>query len=211
MLGRQFRWGKDEPQKTLEINLEIQQSPAFEHSPLVLVTTTRAEVHRNLEGPLAPDDFGVLHDLKSEGFTDYLCAPLPFISGETHAVTFATRAPGGFGETHLATIRRILRPLSRVAEIFALRRVATNLLSTYVGHDCGDRILKGRIMRGDVGQARQARRRLRGVRPACARPARRPRHLRIERRAGRAASLRARGDCAAVAAMKIQVRWVHKT
>ncbi len=150
VLGRQFRWGKDEPLKTLELTLEIQQTPAFQNSPLIPVTKTRAEVRRKLEGPLAPDDFGILHDLKAEGFTDYLCAPLPFVSGETHAVTLATRAPGGFTDAHLATIRRILRPLARITEIFALQRVASNLLSTYVGHDCGDRILKGRIMRGDV-------------------------------------------------------------
>jgi adenylate cyclase len=114
------------------------------------VTRTRTEVRRDLSVALAPDDFGILHDLKAEGFTDYLCAPLSFLSGETHAATFVTRAPGGFTDAHLATIRRMLRPLSRVAEIFALRRVAANLLSTYVGHDCGERILKGRIMRGDV-------------------------------------------------------------
>jgi adenylate cyclase len=150
VLGRQFRWSKEEPIKTLELNLEIQRSPAFQKSPLITVTKTRAEVRRKLEGPLAPDDYGVVHDLKAEGFSDYLCAPLPFIDGETHAATFTTRAPGGFTDEHLATIRRILRPLSRVAEIFALHRVATNLLSTYVGHDCGERILAGRILRGDV-------------------------------------------------------------
>ena len=50
----------------------------------------------------------------------------------------------------MATIRRILRPLSRVAEIFALQRVASNLLNTYVGRNSGDRILSGRIMRGDI-------------------------------------------------------------
>ncbi len=150
VLGRQFRWSKDEPMKTLELTLEIQQTPAFQNSPIIAVTTKRVEVRRELETPLAPDDYGILHDLRGEGFTDYLCAPLPFTGSETHAATFATRAPGGFTGEHLAKIRRILPPLSRVAEIFALRRVATNLLSTYVGHDCGDRILKGRIMRGDV-------------------------------------------------------------
>lgn len=88
--------------------------------------------------------------MKRDGFTDYFCAPIEFLSGETHAATFATRAPGGFAEEHLAAIRRILPPLSRLAEIFALRRVAGNLLSTYVGRNSGDRVLAGRILRGDV-------------------------------------------------------------
>jgi adenylate cyclase len=150
VLGRQFRWSIDEPVKTLELTLAIQQSAAFAQSPLTTVRKTRIEVRRKLEGALAKDDFGVLHDLKTEGFTDYLCAPLAFVSGETHAATFATRSKGGFSDEHLATIRRILRPLSRVAEIYALQRVASNLLSTYVGRNSGDRILNGRIMRGDM-------------------------------------------------------------
>jgi adenylate cyclase len=150
VLGRQFRWTKGEPLETRELTLAIQQSPAFAGSPLILVTKQRQEVHRPLEGALAKDDFGVLHDLKAQGFTGYLCAPLPFVSGETHAATFVTRTPGGFTDEHLATIRRIVRPLSRLAEIVALQRVASNLLSTYVGRNSGDRILSGRIMRGDI-------------------------------------------------------------
>lgn len=150
VLGRQFRWVKGEPLKTLELTVEIQRNAAFANSPIMAVVRTRTEVRRRLEAPIDASDFGILHDLRAEGFTDYLCAPLPFIGDETHAATFVTRAPGGFTDAHLTTIRRILRPLTRVAEIFALRRVASNLLSTYVGHDSGERILAGRIMKGDV-------------------------------------------------------------
>ena len=151
VLGRQFRWSKDDPSlQTILLTQEIQRSDAFAKSPLTTVKAMRRAVHRRLDEPLAPEDYGVLHDLKAEGFTAYLCAPLEFLSGETHAVTLVTRAPSGFDESHLATIGRILPPLARLAEIFALRRVAGNLLSTYVGRDSGDRILAGRIHRGDV-------------------------------------------------------------
>jgi len=150
VLARQFRWTRGEPVKTAELTAAIQDSPAFRDSPITTVARTRVEVRRRLEGPLDAADFGIVHDLRKEGFTDYLCAPLPFIGGETHAVTFITREPGGFTDAHLATIRRILRPLARLAEIFALRRVASNLLSTYVGHDSGEKILAGRIMKGDI-------------------------------------------------------------
>lgn len=149
VLARQFRW-EGQLIETRNLTLAIQQTPAFQNSPIIVVTKTRTEVHGRLEAPLAPDDFGVFHDLKEQGFTHYLCAPLPFVAGETHAFSLATRALGGFTEAHLAIVRRILRPLSRVAEIYALRRVATNLLSTYVGRNSGERILSGRITRGDV-------------------------------------------------------------
>ncbi|HEY1959447.1 MAG TPA: adenylate/guanylate cyclase domain-containing protein [Polyangiaceae bacterium] len=150
VLGRQFRWSNDGQVETLLLTLKIQRSEAFSKSPLTTVAATKRELLRRVDGPLAADDYGVLHDLKAEGCTAYLCEPLEFLSGETHAMTLVTRAPGGFDETHLAKIRHILPPLARVSEIFALRRVAGNLLSTYVGRNSGDRILAGRILRGDV-------------------------------------------------------------
>ena len=149
VLARQFRW-EGEVIETRQLTLAIQQSPAFQNSPIIVVTKTRAEVNGKLEGELAPADFGIFADLKKQGYTHYLCAPLPFVSGETHALSIATRTPGGFTEAHLAIVRRIVPPLARIAEIFALRRVATNLLSTYVGRNSGERIMSGRIMRGDV-------------------------------------------------------------
>ena len=45
---------------------------------------------------------------------------------------------------------RLCRPLSRLAEILALRRTATNLLDAYVGRNAGSRIFAGNIRRGDV-------------------------------------------------------------
>jgi len=50
----------------------------------------------------------------------------------------------------LAALARVVRPLSRVAEILALRRTAASLLTTYVGRNAGERILAGRIVRGDI-------------------------------------------------------------
>jgi adenylate cyclase len=150
VLGRAFRWKRNAPVSVGELTAAIQASPTFKNSPFVEVTRTKQPLRRRLERELEPSDYPVLHDLRKEGFTDYLAEPLAFTSGELHVVTFATRAPGGFDDRHVASIRRVLRPLARVAEIFALRRVAANLLSTYVGRDCGDRILAGRILRGDV-------------------------------------------------------------
>jgi adenylate cyclase len=46
--------------------------------------------------------------------------------------------------------------LARVAEVRALRRTASTLLDTYVGHDAGERILAGRIRRGDIEEIHAA-------------------------------------------------------
>ncbi len=46
------------------------------------------------------------------------------------------------------------RPLSRLAEILALRRTAVNFLNTYVGRNAGERIIAGKILRGDTDTIR---------------------------------------------------------
>ena len=44
----------------------------------------------------------------------------------------------------------MIAPLARVAEVRAWVRTAENLLSTYIGNQAGERIMAGKILRGDV-------------------------------------------------------------
>lgn len=147
--GRAFYWRPDAPVRITSLSVEMQRSPGVQQSPIGEVWRTQHEVRRRLQG-LAASDYPVLRELMAEGFTDFVALPLLFTSGQTNAITFATRHPGGFADAQLAALRQLVRPLARVAEIYALRRVATNLLDTYVGHNAGDRILAGRISRGDI-------------------------------------------------------------
>src|SRR4029077_15159111 len=62
--------------------------------------------------------------------------------------TWSTRQAGGFSDEQITGIEAVVTPLTRVAEIRALLRTATNLLDTYVGHQAGERILPGQIRRG---------------------------------------------------------------
>ena len=82
--------------------------------------------------------------------TDYFALPLRFTSGENHDVSWTTREPGGFTDDDIDALCRINGLLTRVAEIFALRRFAGNLLDTYVGSRLGSQILAGQIRRGDT-------------------------------------------------------------
>ena len=88
--------------------------------------------------------------------SDYFAAPLHFINGEIHVAAFTTNADGGFSDAEFASLTYLLAPLARIAEVRALRRIAINLLDAYVGHDAGERILSGRIMRGDSERIRAA-------------------------------------------------------
>jgi hypothetical protein len=50
----------------------------------------------------------------------------------------------------------VIAPLARVAEVRALQRTAQNLLDTYIGNQAGERIMAGKIRRGDVEAIRAA-------------------------------------------------------
>jgi adenylate cyclase len=154
IVGRTFVWTPATAVEVLENSYAYLQSPDFLSSPAAAVFRTGAAVRRRLLDPGTPRDFALLDRLAAEGVTDYLAAPLTFIGGEVHAITFATRAPGGFTDAQIAAVLHLMRPLSRVAEIFALSRTAANLLNTYVGHNAGERIMAGHIRRGDTDTLR---------------------------------------------------------
>src|SRR6202012_5441368 len=87
---------------------------------------------------------------------DYLALPLRFTNAEIHVATFTTRQPGGFTPDQVVGLESIVPPLARVAEVRALRVTAISLLNAYVGRDAGERILGGRIRRGDTETIRAA-------------------------------------------------------
>jgi adenylate cyclase len=118
-------------------------------SPVYAVWSTNQEVRRRIADPACPMDYPVLAELRAEGASDYLAVPLRFINGEVHVGSFATRRPGGFAEAEIAALRRVVPPLSRMAEIYGLRRMARNILDAYLGQQAGEKVLAGHIRRGD--------------------------------------------------------------
>jgi adenylate cyclase len=105
----------------------------------------------------ADDAYGVIPELKSGGYTHYVCVPLMFSSGrKRNGVTFSTREPKGFTAAHFAFFRAILPALRALMEIRAGERILDEILQTYVGNDPHDRILAGDIHRGSVTRIRSA-------------------------------------------------------
>jgi adenylate cyclase len=97
-----------------------------------------------------------LYDLRAEGVTDYVVSPLRFTNGDIHFASWATKQPSGFTDAEIAAIDSVVTPLARVAEIRALHRVASILLSTYVGQNAGERVLAGQIRRGHTDKIHAA-------------------------------------------------------
>lgn len=148
--GRRFRWLKGEGVDQSDADLKAFDGAEYHDNPLPTVLRTGKPLRRKLCDPGSPDDFLILKQFREEGVTDYVVQPLFFTTGETHLVSWATKADGGFDEEMIAALEKIRLPLARLAETYMLRLNAANLLSAYVGRDSGNRILSGRVHRGDI-------------------------------------------------------------
>lgn len=150
LLGTRFRWFEDGTIDQTNADLGLFKGADFLDNPMGQILKTRKELRRKLCDPDCPCDYQVLEALKTDGVTDYLAQPLFFSNNEVHGVTWATHEEGGFDDAQIAAITRIRSPFARLAETYILRLNASNLLSAYVGHDIGHKILAGQVKRGDV-------------------------------------------------------------
>jgi adenylate cyclase len=156
VMGRRFVWRPGAEVEAREAPYELLESSDFLDSTIARVYLTEEPIRRRLADPDCPLDFPILVELRAEGVTDYLASPLFFTDGTIHVVTCTTRGSGGFTDAQIAGIEAIMTPLARVAEVRTLRRMASTLLDTYVGHDAGERILAGHIRRGDIEEIHAA-------------------------------------------------------
>jgi adenylate cyclase len=148
IVGRRFVWRPDTGTIVTEGSFDLLDRDVFRNSPMTYVAATGAAFRRRLADPDCPLDYPILQDLRDEGITDYVVSPLRFTNGDIHFASWATKQPGGFTESEITALDAIVVPLTRVAEIRALHRVAGVLLSTYVGENAGARVLAGQIRRG---------------------------------------------------------------
>jgi adenylate cyclase len=105
------------------------------------------------------DDRGmeIITDLKAEGATEYTMLPLAFQDTYRSAsISFATKAPGGFGEEGYEALQFATTLISPLCERIALRRVALDALTVYLGATAAQRAYSGQIERGDVRTMRAA-------------------------------------------------------
>ncbi|MEM9632908.1 MAG: adenylate/guanylate cyclase domain-containing protein [Pseudomonadota bacterium] len=148
--GRRIRWLSGEGVDMSDADMAAFDGAEYHDNPLPTVLKTGEMLRRRLCDPDCPDDFLILRQFREEGITDYVVQPLFFTTGETHLVSWATRAEGGFDDKMMEALERIRLPLARLTETYMLRLNAANLLSAYVGRDSGYRILSGRVHRGDI-------------------------------------------------------------
>lgn len=156
IFGSRLLWEEGKEVFIQDAPLEIITSETYRTSPIAAVMGSGETLRRRVCDRHCPMDFPILKELIWTGGTDYLVTPLRFVDGAIHAVSWATRQPGGFTDEELGVIGLITPPLTRLAEIWSLHRVAANLLDAYVGHQTGARVLAGQIRRGDTEVIRAA-------------------------------------------------------
>jgi adenylate cyclase len=147
--GTQLTWTDGALSRREAQRAGILENPDYLHSPMRVVDETDRPYRRRLDTPAA--DMPLLEELRSQGATDYLIVPLPFLDRtRSAAMSFATRAVGGFTGTETAALELAARLFSPYAERQVLRQIAIDLLDTYVGHGAGRCIHDGNIERGDL-------------------------------------------------------------
>jgi adenylate cyclase len=156
IVGRRFVWRPDTGTVVTDGSFDLLDRDVFRNSPMTHVAATGEAFRRRLADADCPLDYPILRDLRAEGITDYVVSPLRFTNGEVHFASWATLQPGGFSDAEIASLDAIVIPLTRIAEIRALHRVASVLLSTYVGQNAGERVLAGQIRRGHTEEIHAA-------------------------------------------------------
>jgi adenylate cyclase len=142
-------WRRGEPLEERFLDHGIEKTALYLESPVRVVIEEGKRLEWRLDGN-APLPFPMLEELKGEGYTHYVIAPLVYAVGLVNAISFATREPGGFTAAETNFFDDILPAYAAVAEVKALRRFIGGMLTTYVGGEAGRLILDGQVRRGDV-------------------------------------------------------------
>jgi len=147
---------------TREEGTVVRYLPHGDRRETVYQTSPFAHVNRTgewlvLDLANTPDDlFPIVPELKEAGYRHYVTIPIRFTSGAENAISFATRAPQGFGTRELTILRMVIPSFSLVTELRATSNRLDEVLRIYVGDDPHKAILSGAIQRGQVTRIRSA-------------------------------------------------------
>lgn len=147
LIGRNFIWRRGAGVTMGSMAYGSEESDDYLSSPLATVFEQGLEVRRRLsDGNVGNSPF--FSDMHAEGATDYIALPLHMSDGEVHATSWITKDASGFSDAQIDALRSLMPALTRMIEVWLLRRTAAGLLNNYVGGRAGARILAGQIRRG---------------------------------------------------------------
>jgi len=169
--GSLFRWGYGPEESPVHeygrtslggldasspVSLDLQATDIWQRSPFHHLLQSGASLLRRRVDAATKDEFSLLPDWLEAGMTDYVAINTRFaaenVLGEMDGVysSWGTGAPDGFSDAHIATLERIAPYLALAIKSVSLARMTKTLMETYLGRDAGQRVLSGRIMRGNA-------------------------------------------------------------
>jgi adenylate cyclase len=130
----------------------------FLKSPYFYLLSHNMQHLRRRIDALTPTEFTIFEDLKAIGATDYLAFVESFGEGSTRGMvgSWATDAPGGFGDDVIGALLKVQNDLAVAAKMAVLSKLADNMVTTYLGGNAGKRVLSGQVRRGDGETIRAA-------------------------------------------------------
>ena len=149
-----FRWSCDEGLSSAALGIAESAGASFQRSPIhYLLERDMFRARWTLEDPQVVQQFELFAELRAQNMTEYALRIVPFSKGRTAlqgaVLTVVTDRPGGFTDSEIDAVDRVLPALSVVAYRLGLSRVATETLSAYLGPRTGARVMQGMIRRGD--------------------------------------------------------------
>jgi adenylate cyclase len=145
--GARFVWTRAGTEVVSVTRQEMADNGEYDKSPAKVIDDTGKHYRRRLDRPA--EDMPMLEAMRREGATDYVIFRLPFRDGtRTAFLSFSTTAEGGFDDPAISALETAANLLSPYAESYVLRRLAVDLLNTYLGPRTGERVFSGAIDRG---------------------------------------------------------------
>ncbi len=142
-------WVRGHPVTMQRVDLDTELSGAFVGSPVQHVIEEGKAFRRRLDDLDADADHPVLHEIRAEGGTDYLAFPAAFGGRLGGIVSVVSNEPAGFDDQDIRKLMAVVRVLTPFLQAISTRDIARSLLDTYLGPRTGERVLSGKVRRGD--------------------------------------------------------------
>lgn len=153
LLGFYWHWDRGDG---LVDELKVDQAgfglDRYRRSPLSVVIRKGETFRARTDDPKMAARYPLLTDLREQGLADYTAFPMGAGRSAYHnSATLATRRESGFDDLEMRECREIFRIFALHVERQIARRIAVNVLDTYLGTAAGQKVLSGAIGRG-VGE-----------------------------------------------------------
>ena len=123
--------------------------PTYLDSPIRFVVEEQESVDFRLDDPSHVESFPVLREFQDKGFTHYVGFPVPYGDNGRAVLTMCTRDASGFALSEIEGVGRLFAVLSLLINVAETKRLAQTVLRTYLGRETGERVLAGKILRGE--------------------------------------------------------------